>query len=129
MIGATFGSGLSFPLRVGADGRLATSSDEANVRESLQLILLTEPGERVMREDFGGGLKHFLFEPNNATTRALIEERVTNAVARWEPRVRVDAVSVDTDPDEPTAIVVVLYFRLVATNAPGQLGLTLRREE
>ena len=129
MIGDTFGRGLSFPLRVGTDGRLATSSDEANVRESLQLILLTEPGERVMREDFGCGLKRFLFEPNNATTRALIQERVANAVARWEPRVRVDAVSVDADPDEPTAIVVVLHFRLVATNTPGQLGLTLRREE
>jgi hypothetical protein len=128
MISARFGSGLSFPLRVGADGRLATSADEDNVRESLRLILLTEPGERVMREDFGCGLKRFLFEPNTTTTRALIQERVANAVVRWEPRVRVDEVSVDADPDEPTVIHVVLRFRLVATNAAGQLGLTLRRE-
>ena len=45
-----FGQGLGFPPRIGADGRLVWSSGEDNVRESIQIILLTEPGERLMRE-------------------------------------------------------------------------------
>ena len=80
-----FGQGLSFPPRVGADGRLAWSEGEDNVRESIRVILLTEPGERVMRENFGCGLRKFLFEPNTVTTRQLIRERVIRAIGRWEP--------------------------------------------
>jgi len=125
---ARFGTGLSFPLRVGGDGRLATSADEDSVRESLRLILLTEPGERVMREHFGCGIRRFLFEPNTVTTRALIQERVAQAVTRWEPRVRVDEVAVDADPDDATVVHVVLRFRLVASNAAAQLAFTLRTE-
>ncbi|MCB0187102.1 MAG: GPW/gp25 family protein, partial [Caldilineaceae bacterium] len=92
-----FGQGLSFPPRVGADGRLAWSVGEANVRESIRLILLTEPGERLMRESFGCGLRRFLFEPNTLATRQLIQERIVRALERWEPRVRVDSVQVDAN--------------------------------
>ena len=64
-----FGQGLSFPPRVDANGRIAWSAGEQNVRESIRLILLTEPGERLMRETFGCGLRQFLFEPNTVATR------------------------------------------------------------
>ena len=82
-----FGQGLGFPPRVGGDGRLYWSVGEQNVRESIRIILLTEPGERLMRETFGCGLRRFLFEPNTVTTRQLIKERITEAIGRWEPRV------------------------------------------
>src|ERR1700748_427977 len=95
-----FGQGPGFPPRVGADGRLAWSEGEDNVRESIRLILLTEPGERLMREEFGCGLRRYLFEPNTATTRALIKERIQNSLTRWEPRVRVDDVSVESDVED-----------------------------
>ena len=45
--GLLYGKGLSFPPRVGSDGRIAWSAGEANVRESIQIILLTEWNERV----------------------------------------------------------------------------------
>lgn len=70
-----YGQGLSFPPRIGADGRLAWSSGEENVRESIRVILLTDPGDRLLRPGFGCGLRRFLFEPNTPTTRALIRER------------------------------------------------------
>lgn len=123
-----FGEGLGFPPRVDADGRLAWSTGEDNVRESLRLILLTEPGERLMREDFGCGLRQFLFEPNTVTTRELIRQRITQAIGRWEPRVTVEHVSIEPGADDPRAITVTVLFRLVATQAQGRLGLTLRLE-
>ena len=123
-----YGQGLSFPARVGADGRLAWSAGEENVRESIRLILLTEPGERLMREAFGCGLRRFLFEPNTATTRQLIRERITQAISRWEPRVALDDVAVEPDDADPRLVAVTITFRLVATQAAGRIGLSLRLE-
>lgn len=123
-----FGQGLSFPLRIGADGRLVLSAGEDNVRESIRLILLTEPGERLMRESFGCGLRRFLFEPNTPTTRELIRRRVTQAIGRWEPRVAVEEVAVEPDPDETRRVNVAIVFRLVATGAVRRLGLSLDLE-
>jgi phage baseplate assembly protein W len=123
-----FGQGLSFPPRVGADGRLAWSEGEENVRESIRVILLTEPAERLMREEFGCGLRRFLFEPNTVTTRTLIREAVANAIKAREPRVRVEQVTVESDAEDPRLVAVEIHFRLVATQAVGSLGVTLQLE-
>ena len=123
-----FGQGLSFPPRVGADGRLAWSEGEENVRESIRVILLTEPAERLMREEFGCGLRRFLFEPNTVTTRTLIREAVANAIKAREPRVRVEQVTVEPDAADPRLVAVEIHFRLVATQAVGSLGVTLQLE-
>lgn len=123
-----YGQGLSFPPRVGADGRLAWSGGEANVRESIRLLLMTEPGERVMRQGFGCGLRRFLFEPNTTTTRALIRDRITRAIGEWEPRVQLDAVNVDADPADARAVNVLIIFRLVATGGIGRVGMSLQLE-
>jgi hypothetical protein len=120
-----FGEGLSFPPRVGPDGRLAWSSGEDNVRESIRLILLTMPGERLMREQFGCGIRHFLFEPNTVTTRQLLRERIIQALRRWEPRVGVQDVTVEPVPEHPRLAVVTITFRLIATQALESLNLTL----
>ena len=120
-----FGQGLSFPPRIGADGRLAWSADEDNVRESIRIVLLTEPGERVMREEFGCGLKRFLFEPNTVTTRRLIQDRITTALAMWEPRVAVELVSVDPDPTDQQSAVATITYKLVATQARERVTLNV----
>jgi hypothetical protein len=123
-----FGQGLSFPPRVGPDGRLAWSEGEQNVRESIRLILMTAPGERLMRERFGCGIREFLFEPNTVTTRQLLRQRITAAVGRWEPRVRVQEVTVDPDPADPRLAAVTIYYRLAATQALERLDVTLQFE-
>ncbi|HEX8723118.1 MAG TPA: GPW/gp25 family protein [Pyrinomonadaceae bacterium] len=119
---------MSFPPRVGADGRLAWSEGEENVREAVRVLLLTEPSERLMREEFGCGLRRFLFEPNTVTTRALIREAVTNSIKAWEPRVAVEEVSVESDAEDPRLVAVEIRFRLVATQTVARLGLTLQLE-
>lgn len=123
-----FGKGLSFPPRVGADGRLAWSSGEDNVRESIQLILLTEPGERLMREQFGCGLRQYLFEPNTVATRQQIRDRIVKAIGRWEPRVAVQDVTVDAVDADPRLVAVTVFFQLVANQSSGRMALTLQLE-
>jgi hypothetical protein len=107
---------------------LAWVVGEENVRQSIRILLLTEPGERLMREEFGCGLRRFLFEPNTPATRQLIQERITRAIARWEPRVAVETVEVDPDPDDARTAHITITFRLVATQVLQRLGLTLQLE-
>ncbi|HRX02336.1 MAG: GPW/gp25 family protein [Anaerolineae bacterium] len=123
-----FGQGLGFPPRVGGDGRLYWSVGEQNVRESLRIILLTEPGERLMRETFGCGLRRFLFEPNTVTTRQLIKERIIEAVGRWEPRVALQEVTVEGTPDDPRLVAITIQYRLIATQSVERLSLSLQLE-
>lgn len=120
------GQGLSFPPRVGPDGRLAWSTGEDNVRELIRVILMTEAGERLMRENFGCGLRQYLFEPNVATTRQRIQNGIEQAIARWEPRVTVDDVTVDPDGSDPRRVNINVQFRLVATQGAGSINFTLQ---
>jgi phage baseplate assembly protein W len=123
--GLLYGRGISFPPRVGTDGRLAWSAGEINVREAVRVILLTELGERLVAPDFGCGLGLFLFEPNTVATRHSISERITTALGRWEPRIAVDSVSVDPDPASAEAAIATIVYRLVATQALEQVSLTV----
>ena len=120
-----YGRGLAFPLRVGPDGRLAWSSGESNVRESLRLVLLTGAGERLRRPDFGAGLERFLFEPNIPATWRAIEERIKRSLERFEPRLKVERIEVGPDPSDPEAALATLSFTLVANGQAGRTSLSI----
>jgi hypothetical protein len=123
--GQLFGRGISFPPRVGADGRVAWSEGEANVREAIRVILLTEPGERLRLAGFGGGLGRFLFEPNSVATRHEIQDRISKSLEEWEPRIRVEAVAVEPDPVDPQAAVATIVYRLIATQSRERVSLSV----
>lgn len=96
------GRGLGFPLRLGAptpdDHRgLGESAGEAKVAESIQILLGTQYGERLMRPRFGCNLKSLVFAPNDSATANLARYYVTEGLARWEPRIEVLEVSVSND--------------------------------
>jgi hypothetical protein len=112
---AFLGAGLRFPLQVDASGELALSSYEDDVREAILLILATDPGERVMRPDFGTGLRAMAFEPNHATTSALVQHRVSEALTLWEPRI--DTIDVRVSAAGRTGrLDVEVRYRVRATN-------------
>jgi phage baseplate assembly protein W len=123
--GEVFGRGIGFPPRVGPDGRVAWSEGEDNVREGIEIVLKTEPGERLQLPDFGGGLASQLFEPNTTATRQQLADRIARALAAWEPRVAVESIQVDPDPTDPSAATATVAYRLVATQAPDRLRLSL----
>ena len=114
---AVLGRSFSFPPRVGADGRFVWSEGEANIRESIAVILKTDPGERLGVPEFGAGLGKFLFEPNNAATHTRIQDAIATALARWERRVRVESVDVVGDAADAESALATITYRLVATDA------------
>ncbi len=123
--GKIFGKGISFPPRVGADGRVVWSEGETNIRESIKIILLTELGELLRLPQFGGGLNRFLFEPNTATTRQLIRDRITKALAQWEPRITVESVAVEPDAQDVQAAIATVNYKLVATQSAERVSLSV----
>lgn len=120
-----YGKGISFPPRVGPDGRVAWSEGEENIRECIRVVLLTEQRERLRLPGFGGSLARFLFEPNTVTTRQLIADRITKELAQWEPRIAVESVAVEADPEDPQAAVATISYRLVATRKRETISLSV----
>lgn len=116
----------SWPLGgVNEDGALSWASDDQSVREVMLNILLTRPGERLQRPDFGAGLLNFVHQPNNETTRNLIAGVVRKSLELWETRVDIDGVDVQPSPDNLAEVHINIRYRLRHNPAPQSLGLTL----
>ena len=104
------GNGLAFPVRPNpVRGALDYHQGARKVRESIELILMTEPGERVMRPDFGCGLRQFLMEPNTVATRSRLERTVTRSLELFEPRINLLEVRA-TPGDEPSLVNLSIRF-------------------
>ena len=123
--GKIFGRGISFPPHIGPDGRIAWSEGADNIREAIRVILLTEQRERVHLPEFGGSLGLFLFEPNTVTTRHLIQDRISKALAQWEPRILVQSVDVEPDPTDLQAAIATITYKLVATKVRERVSLSV----
>jgi phage baseplate assembly protein W len=121
-----FGCGVAFPPHLDATGQWAMSVGSQNVRESIQILLLTRLGERLMYPAYGSSLRTSLFAPNNAATRKTIEEAITTALRQWEPRITVDSIVVVQDPSCAQAAIATIQYRLVVNQLPNQITLTLQ---
>lgn len=118
---------MSFPLLPGLDedGRPAWRRGNASVREVMLNILLTRPGERLMRPEFGAGIRNFIHHPNNETTRALIGDATLRALTRWEPRVTIEKVRVVPDRERLSHVNLEVRYRLLADGSRETLELAL----
>jgi len=110
------GRGISFPMRVDQSGALAMTSGVDDIDASIRVVLLTAPGERVMRPFFGCRIWELLFEPINANTLGLMADAVREAIGRWEPRVDLEDVVLDADPAQQGRVLINLTYRVRATN-------------
>lgn len=123
----TAGPLLGWPLLPlpGAGGELAWPGLEESIRQQVRVILLTRPGEQLMRPEYGAGLAEFLHQPNSLETRRAVRDRVAESLARWEPRIAVDRVEVWEVDGRPTQLRLDISYRVVRTGAAQQLGLVM----
>ncbi|HEY1902797.1 MAG TPA: GPW/gp25 family protein [Terracidiphilus sp.] len=124
--GQIFGCGVAFPPHLDATGQWAMSIGSQNIRESIQILLLTRLGERLMYPNYGSSLRTYLFGPNNPATRKSIEEEISNVLKQWEPRITVDAINVTQDSSDAQSAIATIEYRLVANQLPGQITMTLQ---
>jgi hypothetical protein len=100
---------LRFPLRIGAAGA-ATSSRRAHVREQIEQVLFTEPGERVFRPEFGAGIRALLFEPNGSVLAGILRKRLTDSLADvLKGEVDPKTLQIEVRTEEAKLFVVIAY--------------------
>lgn len=110
------GRGWVFPPRIGPQGGVALTSDRSELEQAIQIILITSPGQRVMRPTFGCRLHDLVFAPNNSYTAAKARRYVEEALGMWEPRINVIQVDVRPDPDEGNRLLIHIQYEVKANH-------------
>ncbi|MDX1546660.1 MAG: GPW/gp25 family protein [Rhodothermales bacterium] len=99
---------INYPYRIDGRGRSAEATEDAHIRQMIEQVLFTAPGERVNRPDFGSGLMQLVFAPNSPELAAATEFMVQGALQQWLGEViQVEAVNVESV--ESTLRVLVRY--------------------
>ncbi len=110
------GHGFAWPLGVDHTGAIALTSGANDIEDSIRVVLLTAPGERLMRPQFGCRIWDLLFEPVTENLLGLVAQAVRDALAQWEPRIDVEDVVPSQDDAEPGLVRVAIAYRVRATN-------------
>ncbi|HEY3703598.1 MAG TPA: GPW/gp25 family protein, partial [Terracidiphilus sp.] len=93
----------------------------------IRIILTTRSGEQLMSPLFGAGLQNYLNEGNTVAIRRQIQSAIMDNLQTYETRITVDNVEVETVDGAPSQIHVQIFYRLLRTNAPQQLGVTMQQ--
>ncbi len=109
------GRGWAFPLGVDERGRIALTGGTREIEEAIRIILLTRKGERPMRPEFGCEIHDLTFAPGDATTAGLVAYHVEQALAMWEPRIKVTAVDARPDPDRGERMLIEIQYKIKST--------------
>ena len=108
------GNHLSFPFRIGKDGRTAqVSTLEDHIREEIIQLILTNPGERVVQPEFGGGVRRLVFENADEVTGGITKAMLTQAVSRYLGH-RVTLEDLDVIIENET-IDITINYRIAGT--------------
>lgn len=87
----------AFPFQIASDGQTASVSHERHVRDLIQQVLFTTPGERVNRPDFGCDLLRLIFAPNASAVAQAAQVSAQGALQRWlGDLIQVEAVEAES---------------------------------
>ena len=98
------------------DCPVAMVAEEQLISQSIEIILRTARGERLMRPNFGCGINELVFQPNNATTTSRVTQAVREALLEWEPRIDVLDVQTMVSRDEANVLLITIEYRVRTTN-------------
>jgi phage baseplate assembly protein W len=104
--------GMNPPFIGGPQNILSRQEDEKLIKNDILQLLLTVPGERVNRPDFGTELRAFVFEPNSLNDLSVLESNIASAIERFETRVEILNLSITQQSDGHT-IKVFIVTRLI----------------
>ena len=112
------GTGWGFPPTFRRASRtVQMTSGEEDIDRSLEILLSTALGERVMRPDYGSNMEELLFEPIDTGLQTLIFDRINTAILYYEPRIEVEDIVLDTDRVVEGVLILTLMYRIRATNS------------
>jgi phage baseplate assembly protein W len=114
---------VAFPLQVDARGATARTDEAGHLRDLIEQVLFTAPGERVNRPDFGAGLGQLLFAPMGPEVAATTRMLVVAALQQWLGDL-IDVADVQITADDATLVVEVSYSARVSRQ-PGTIRFAL----
>lgn len=99
---------IAYPFHFDTNGRVAATDDDDHVRDLIEQLLFTHPGERVNRPDFGSGLLQLVFAPNSQELAAALQFAVQAGLQRWLGEV-IDVGALTVTSDDATLTVNLAY--------------------
>lgn len=121
-------TGMSYPVRLNNTGGFivstATGYDLRHIEESIEQILLTKRGERVMQPEFHCDIESLLFDPNDDTLKAIATYHILEALERWETRIEVKESDIRITNDL-NKVGIEVYFRLINSNIEGSTTVNI----
>ena len=102
-------SNVAFPYQIGGGGRTALSDDDSHIREMIQQLLFTAPGERVNRPTFGTALQQLVFAPNSPEVASATQFLVQGALQQYLGELIV-VENVAVESQDSTLTVTVTYM-------------------
>jgi phage baseplate assembly protein W len=97
-----------FPFHFNNRGRTATTDDDDHIRDMIEQLIFTSPGERVNRPDFGSGVMQLIFAPNSPELAATLQFSMQAALQQWLGD-RIELQALEVTSEEASLRVVVQY--------------------
>lgn len=91
-------------------------SDVDDIQSSLEILLSTRQGERVMRPDYGCNLNELVFEPLTTTFKTYIQDLIHTAILYYEPRIEVNKIDLDDTAELEGKIIITIDYTVRSTN-------------
>ena len=118
MIKSFLGTGWGFPPEFSiATNEVGMLSDVEDIQSSLEILLTTRPGERVMLPRYGCNLDELVFEPLTTTFKTYIKDLVNTAILYYEPRINVNNIELDDTGELEGRILISIDFTIRSTNS------------
>lgn len=112
------GRGWSFPPEFNNESRAVKMlEDEEDIRSSLQILLSTRPGERIMVPGYGCNLDELLFSPLNLTIKTYVVDLIRTAILYYEPRIDVNKIEIDPTDESHGVLLILIEYTIRATNS------------
>ena len=112
------GTGWAFPPQFDQQAAsVSMISDEEDIRSSLEILLSTRPGERVMQPRYGCNLDELLFEPLTTTFKTYMKDLVATAILYFEPRIEVNKIEMDETNELEGKVIISIEYTIRSTNS------------
>jgi len=122
--------GWQFPPSFGiGGGKVALVADEKDIQQSLEILLSTLPGERLLHPEFGCDLVHFLFDEISQGLITNLKNKIMDAIVRYEPRIKVSAISIQQEDNHDGKLLIIINYIILATGDTQQLTQVIDLQE